>query len=123
MQFRTWLESQDTLQNIVNDVKNQYPGIEVIAWEGGNKIELAKLVVPPNQRNQGIGQAVVKRIQDYAASVNKPVVLRPEPEKGKKAALDRFYRNLGFKHNQGRNMDYTLSSPMARTMYWKRKDG
>ena len=61
---------------------------------------------------------IVRKIQQYAQSVGKPIVLSPEPEKGKKAALERFYKNLGFVHNRGRHRDYRLSSFGGPTMLW-----
>lgn len=121
MKFKQWHESSDGLESLLDELRKEYNPISILAWEDKNKIEVAKIVVPPDKRNQGIGTAVMKRLQEYAQSVGKPIVLRPEPEKGKKKALDRFYSGLGFVNNRGRNMDYTLSSPMARTMYWKGK--
>ena len=38
---------------------------------------------------------------------------------GKKQALERFYKDLDFVKNKGRNIDFQLSSPISTTMYWK----
>ena len=53
------------------------------------------------------------------APMTSSIVVMPEAERGRKSDLERFYRNLGFVRNRGRNMDYTLSSPLAGTMYWR----
>ena len=43
-----------------------------------------------------------------------------EPEKGKKGALQRFYKRNEFVNNAGRNKDYGLSE-FSRTMLYKPK--
>lgn len=35
-------------------------------------------------QNQGIGREIIRTAQEYAAKVDKPIVLQPDPEKGKK---------------------------------------
>ena len=110
------------MKSLLNNIRELYPSVDVWASESDNKIELHKIEVPGDQRNRGIGTEIIKLLQNYAQSVGKPIVLRPEPERGKKAALSRFYKGLGFVDNKGRNMDYTLSSPTAKTMHWKFKE-
>lgn len=110
------------LSTIVKNLKIKYPGLVLFAWETENKVELATLTVPKNMRGQGIGSSVIREIQEYARSIGKPISLHPEPDKGKKKALDDFYKNLGFVHNRGRNKDFTISSPFFPSMYWKPKE-
>ena len=98
-------------------MREEYPGLKLDAYAAPEKIELQQIEAPV--KGGGIGTAVIQKLQDYARSVDKPIVLRPEPEPRKKEALMRFYKNLGFVVNKGRNKDYTLSSPFALTMYWK----
>lgn len=107
------------MQELLKKIREKHPFIEIEADESSNKIEIMKIRIPMERQNLGIGSDVVKIIQDYAKSVNKPVVVRPAPEKRHKKDLERFYKRLGFVHNKGRNMDYALSSPTAKTMYWK----
>lgn len=107
------------MQGLVEMLRQRYRGITLSVWETGDHIELAGIYVPKPMQNQGWGAATVKAIQDYANKVGKPVVLRPQPDRGKKAALERFYKRLGFVSNSGRHTDFTLGSPFARTMYWK----
>jgi len=116
--FRIWLE-ENSLQQLINNLESQYPGVQLWAWENSSRIELAMIKVPKEIQGQGIGSQIMKMIKDYAKSVQKPIVLRPEPEKGKKAALNRFYTRQDFVNNTGKNIDYSLSSPTSKTMYYK----
>lgn len=103
----------------MSGITRNHPGVKIHAYETGYKIELMQIVVPRENRGGGVGTEIIRTLQDYARSVGKPIVIRPEAERGRKGDLDRFYRELGFVHNKGRNMDYALSSPMAGTMYWR----
>jgi len=110
------------LQNLSNALKLKYPGLILNVWERHDgAIEIAQIVVPKDKRSQGIGSAVIKEIQEFAKVNGKPIVLSPSPESRKKKSLDNFYKNLGFVPNKGRNVDYTLTTPFAKTMYWKPK--
>lgn len=110
------------MEELLAQIRNQYPSIDIEAYETNNRIEVMQIYVPPNERNSGIGSDVFRQIQQYAQAIGKPIVLRPEPEKRQKGKLDRFYKRLGFVHNKGRNIDYGLSSPTAKTMYWRFKE-
>ncbi len=116
--FRKWFESSglDALLSVISD---KHPGLKIYAYEGREKIELMEIKVPEESRGKGVGTEVIKMIQDYARSVGKPIVLRPEADRGRKGDLERFYRGLGFVHNRGKNTDFVLSSPTSRTMYWR----
>ena len=118
MEFRSWLESSG-LDAVVAGMIAKHPGLRFDAYEAKDKIELMGIEVPRESRGMGVGTEAIRRLQDYARSVGKPIVLRPEPERGRKGDLDRFYKNLGFVHNRGRNTDFVLSSPTSRTMYWR----
>ena len=111
--------SQDEIKQFQHLLVNKYPGLDLELWDNGHSIELAVIELPKDKRNQGLGTAIVQEIQAYAAQKGLPVVLRPTAEQGKKEALDRFYKNLGFVPNRGRNKNYQLSSPFAATMYWE----
>lgn len=118
MEFRTWLESSG-LDAVVAGVVDRHPGLKLVAYEAKEKIELMSIEVPEGSRGMGVGTEAVRAIQSYARSVGKPIVLRPEADRGRKGDLDRFYKGLGFVHNRGRNTDFVLSSPTSRTMYWR----
>lgn len=118
MEFRTWLESSG-LDAVVAGIVARHPGLKLDACEAKEKIELMSIEVPKGSRGMGIGTEVVRALQDYARGVGKPIVIRPEAQRGRKGDLDRFYKSLGFVHNRGRNTDFVLSSPTSRTMYWR----
>jgi GNAT superfamily N-acetyltransferase len=121
MEFRIWLENNDELQQLVQSLEQQYPGLDLHAFETIYSVEVAQIKVPEELQGQGIGTGVIKAIQSFAQKLGKPIVVIPSPERGKKAALNRFYRQQGFTHNKGRNQDYRLSKPFGPTMYWKPK--
>lgn len=118
MRFRIWLESSG-LDAVVSGVVERHPGLKLVAYEAKEKIELMSIEVPEGSRGMGVGTEAVRAIQSYARSVGKPIVLRPEADRGRKGDLERFYKGLGFVHNRGRNTDFVLSSPTSRTMYWR----
>jgi hypothetical protein len=107
------------LQSLIDDIKKEFPFVDIFASETSTHVELHTIKLPPEMRNKGIGSTIIRKLQDYAKMVQKPIVLIPEPERGKKASLDKFYKSLGFVKNKGRNKDYRLSKPFAPTMYWK----
>lgn len=119
MNFAKWLESESYLQKIIDQILEKFPFATVWAHENKERIEITNIKIPKEYRGQGAGTEIIKAIQGYAKTIGKPIVLRPEAEKGYKQGLERFYKRLGFVHNRGRKLDFTLSSPVARTMYWR----
>jgi GNAT superfamily N-acetyltransferase len=116
--FKIWLESSG-LDAVLSKATDKHPGVQISAYENKHSIELMQIKVPEDARGGGIGTEIIKSIQEYARSAGKPIVIRPAAEKGRKGDLERFYKDLGFVHNKGRNVDFTLSSPTASTMYWR----
>ena len=119
--FPMWYKfakSQDDIQKLVDFFLAKYPGLALRINEYENKIKLEKIFLPVALRNQGIGTEIISAIKEYSQKVGKPIVLNPEPEKGKKGALQRFYERNDFVNNAGRNRDYSLSE-FSRTMLYK----
>lgn len=112
----------NTIQELLDSIRNEYPFVKLWAFESNERIELQQIEVAKEHRGKGVGERIIETLKTYARSVGKPIVLRPEAERGRKKDLERFYKRLGFVNNSGRNMDYTLSSPMAKTMYWRFKE-
>ena len=106
-------------EDFLDQIQILYPDVRIFAHEGKNNIKITSLLVPKEQRGKGIGTDIIKKIKEYAQKVNKTVSLSPGPEKGYKAKLTKFYIDLGFIQNKGRNKDFELSDPFAPTMYWK----
>lgn len=56
MRFAQWLEDNDELQQIVNNLQAQYPQItKLFAWENDREVHLHDIEIHPDFRNQGIG--------------------------------------------------------------------
>ena len=122
--FPMWYKfarSQDDIQKLVDFFLAKYPGLALRINEYENKIKLEKIFLPLALRNQGIGTEIISAIKEYSQKVGKPIVLNPEPEKGKKGALQRFYERNEFVNNAGRNRDYGLSDAFSTTMLYKPK--
>lgn len=121
MNFKNFMESSG-VDALVAWIEAAYPSVKVSAYENEYKIEIMQIKVSEEMRGRGIGTKIMGMFKDYAMSVSKPIVLVPEAERGHKKDLERFYTRLGFVKNRGRSMDYRLSSPVARTMYWSPPD-
>ena len=122
--FPMWYKfahSQDDIQKLVDFFLAKYPGLVLRINEYENKIKLEKIFLPVALRNQGIGTEIISAIKEYSQKVGKPIVLNPEPEKGKKGALQRFYKRNEFVNNAGRDRDYGLSDTFSTTMLYKPK--
>jgi GNAT superfamily N-acetyltransferase len=108
-------------KELLAKIREMYPDTRIYFSEDPNQIYLHNLEVPPEKRRQGIGRKIIELLQDYANYVKKPLVLEPAADRGYKKKLEDFYKNLGFVHNKGRNIDFTISRPLAKTMYYKPK--
>lgn len=91
-------------------LRTEFPELAILhITEHDDVIRLSDIEVKPEYRGRGIGSAVINRIKKYANSVGKPIVLSAQPHKGKKTALEKFYRNLGFrKPGSKRRFDYPM---------------
>ena len=112
---------QNEIQDLINFFSNKYPEISLRINEYENKIKLDKIYIPKEMRGRGIGTEIIAALKEYSQKVGKPIVLNPEPEKGKKGALQRFYERNDFVNNTGRRKDFDLSDTFSRTMYYKPK--
>lgn len=118
MQFKIWLESElDALQQ---EIQKKHPLENFFVSENEYKIELHEIRVFEDDRGKGHGAEIIRKLQDYARKVNKPIILHPTPDKGKKTRLLNFYRNLGFKPNTGRRRDYRIGGVSSGVMWvWR----
>lgn len=108
------------IQNLRNSLLQEYPQIEDL-WiiEKEDRITINNIRVDKSQRNKGIGKEIILKIQEYARIQQKPIIIEPEAARGYKKKLETFWKELGFKHNKGRNKDLSLSSMFAPTMIWR----
>jgi GNAT superfamily N-acetyltransferase len=73
--------------------KDAPAGVTVLVTPTPTHVELVRLVVHEDLRGRGLGELAVRRLQ----KLNRPIRLTAVPETGKKTALHRFYRRIGFK--------------------------
>jgi GNAT superfamily N-acetyltransferase len=103
-----------TLDETITAIKQQ--GVDIFASEGKSAINVSKIAVPKDMREQGIGTAAMKSIIDYADATGKTITLSPSADfGGSKPRLIKFYKGLGFVENKGKNKDFAISDSMYRT--------
>lgn len=102
------------------EVANRFPGVtvDVSMRESGMNEPwwyISSIVVPEDQRGQGIGTAAMEYVLEQADREGATVTLNMEPRRGGTITqLRRFYRRLGFRPNKGRNADHSVSGEMIR---------
>lgn len=117
MEFRQYLESGEPIDVLVATLKDRYPGLTLFVSENALRIYIHE--IRTNPPGQGVGTKVIEALQQYAQSVGKPIVLSPQSDRGKKAKLLNFYKNVGFYPNTGRRKDYSLSNFVGTTWLWR----
>lgn len=93
-------------------------GVEVDAYLDSNRrmIKLARLVVPKEQRKEGIGSKVMEDLTALADEFGLTIALSPSTDFGATSVdrLRRFYGRFGFVRNRGRHKDYQIFESMYR---------
>lgn len=75
-------------------------------------IILSKIIVPKENRKEGIGTQVMKEIIDFCNTNNYKIGLTPSNSfGGSKTRLNKFYRRFGFKKNK----DYEFNELLVYT--------
>lgn len=94
----------------------RYPQVDHWISERPDSIVLNKIVVPKEQRGQGVGSAYMRDLLDYADRKGKRVELTPNTGLGasSQSRLERFYKGFGFIPNKGRNRDLMVNNTMYR---------
>jgi predicted GNAT family N-acyltransferase len=100
---------------ITDSLRAKYPNVD-ISVAGDNTLYLGKMVVPKEQRNQGIGTQVMNDLVKQADDIGATVTLSPSADfGGNKEKLKEFYKRFGFVQNTGKNKDFAISESMYRT--------
>ena len=100
---------------ITDSLRAKYPSVD-ISVAGDNTLYLGKMVVPKEQRNQGIGTQVMNDLVKQADDIGATVTLSPSADfGGNKEKLKEFYKRFGFVQNTGKNKDFSISESMYRT--------
>lgn len=112
-------------------VEEKYPGVQL--WTTyhapSNSLTIDKIIVPKEQRNQGIGTEVMNMVIDFANKHKLTLALTPSSDFGwNKKRLEKWYKGFGFKKNQ----DFAISEHLSRKpsvvseqssyQLWKRKN-
>ena len=111
---------KDEVENFWAELNEKYRKDVIDLWfyfKPPDVLYLSDIFINKKSRGQGIGSRIINDLKTFADQRGLSIVLSPSPERGYKAKLDKFYRNLGFVHNKGRKKDYRISTPFAPTMY------
>jgi GNAT superfamily N-acetyltransferase len=99
----------------IDDIVSKYPDVIIDASVGKKDINLSRIVVPKEMRNQGVGTQVMSDLSEYADSIGKRITLTPSDAFGGSVPkLKTFYKELGFVENKGKNKDFSTREAMYR---------
>ncbi|MFE9254056.1 GNAT family N-acetyltransferase [Streptomyces sp. NPDC006879] len=107
----------DWLAPLREHVTTEAPDADFYVYvDSVNHLALAKIVVPREKRNQGIGTQAMTLLTAEADRQGITMSLTPTREFGATSLdrLRRFYRRFGFSMNGGRIKDYTTRQAMLR---------
>ena len=113
IKLKLLLESTSDLQDALS---NKY-GVDISLMSGhDNRIELSKIIIPKENRGEGIGDKVMRDLISYADTNNRVITLTPTKEFGASSInrLTNFYKKYGFVKNSGKHKDYEISDSMYR---------
>lgn len=112
------------LQGILEELSTEVAGADVGAFiAAGGDIYVETLEIPPTARGEGYGTRVMRKLFAFADKHNLAISLYQAADPGKKEALRRFYRKLGFIRNgTGRYYDPRLAGPWVRPSKSERGD-
>ena len=105
------------VEAILNKWRSQ--GVTLYIFEDDNKIILDSIIVPPDQRKQGIGTQIMQELTNYADTAKKRLELSPGQKDDyhgttSRGRLVNFYKRFGLIQNKGRNKDFTTNKTMYR---------
>ena len=103
------------IDKLNEQLARRFSGVDFSLSESDAGITLNKLVVPQDQRGQGVGSDFMAEVTRYADEQGKPIALTADGDfGGSKAGQRRFYERQGFVPNKGRNKDFTFTENMIR---------
>ncbi len=96
-------------------LKSKYPDVNFSIYENGGEINLSKIIVPKEVRNNGIGTKAMNDLIDYADNSAQKITLTPSGDYGgSKSRLIDFYKKFGFVENKGKFKDFSTRELMYR---------
>ena len=106
------------IEDDVKDIAKKYAehGIDADVYNGKNAIELSKIIVPKENRGEGLGSKFMQDLTAHADKYGKRVDLSPSKDFGASSVsrLKEFYKKHGFVENKGKHKDYSISHSMYR---------
>jgi GNAT superfamily N-acetyltransferase len=102
------------LSNVIKSWDNA--GIKSFVSENNGIINVSQIVVPENNRGNGVGSKAIQELIDYADLTNQRITLTPSTDYGatSKKRLTGFYKRFGFVENKGKNRDFSTMEGMYR---------
>ena len=96
-------------------LKAKYPNTRLGLSAYPDRMHLDVLIVPKEERRQGIGSSIMSELTSVADQENLTMSVTPSTSfGGSKAGLDRFYRKFGFSPNRGKYKDFSVKESMLR---------
>lgn len=84
-------------------------------YENKNSIKLARIIIKPEAREEGIGTKIMNDLIHYADNNKQIITLTPSNDfGGNKNRLTQFYKKFGFKLNQGVHKNHQFMDFMIR---------
>ncbi len=114
LSFRDFIKEDEDLKDLKSSLDKL--GVSHSVHHGqNNTLHLAKIVVPKEHRNKGVGSSAMSHIKSYADANNKRITLTPSSDfGGSKTKLVSFYKKHGFVENKGKNKDFSTREAMYR---------
>lgn len=104
-----------SVKDLQSQLESEFDGVELSIGESNGVVTVSKIVVPEDQRNVGTGSAIIQRVTDWADQNSKTVALTPSKDFGGTVGrLKKFYKQLGFVENKGKNKNFEVSESMLR---------
>jgi GNAT superfamily N-acetyltransferase len=109
-------EEAKSVSEFEKQIEEKYGiSLDLLDYNNGN-LQLSKIVVPKENRGQGIGEKAMNEIIEYADKVGRRITLTPSTDFGATSVnrLKDFYKQFGFVENTGKNKDFSTRESMYR---------
>lgn len=104
--------------NKLNALKAEYisKGFELdISYRQAQSVQLEKIIVPKDNRNQGLGSEFMRKLCELCDDYNVILTCSPSVDFGSTMTrLLKFYKSFGFISNKGRKADHRFWCGMIR---------
>ena len=98
-----------------SQLKSDFPDTKLSLSGKGRVVTLDKIIVPEEQRGQGVGTEIMQRLTDWADANGKTIAATPSSDfGGTKSRVRALNKRFGFVDNKGRNKDFEISETMYR---------